>query len=311
MTRSRAPAGAVRAVPAGPAPALRGALVALPLSGLVVGLVAHALGQAVAATPACSLASSADGQGAAAAVRVAIDGRPAAILSFTDPLRCDGADTLAALRTCGIARIVLATGDRRAVAQALTAGLPIDAVAADLDPADKTRIVREERRPGPVMMVGDGINDAPALAGAALGARGAAAGGDPHRAAGPRHRAPERARRARALARRNGRCGLRRAHAGAGRPAAGGRRRRRDPERDAGSFGPGARSRTRPGRAGADRRPERPPARRAGIREPRGGRCRVAGRRAGQCARNSGTGASIRSERVTPPKTNSRTRECR
>ena len=110
MTRSRAPAGAVRAVPAGWAKALRGALVALSLSGLVVGLVAHALGQAVAATPACSLASSADGQGAAAAVRVAIDGRPAAILSFTDPLRCDGADTLAALPACGIARIVLATG---------------------------------------------------------------------------------------------------------------------------------------------------------------------------------------------------------
>ncbi|SEP30468.1 haloacid dehalogenase-like hydrolase [Methylobacterium sp. ap11] len=161
---------------------------------------------------------------------------------------------------------------------------------------------RDQRRPGPG---GRGSRRG------ARGARGAAAGGDPHRAAGPRHRAPERARRARALARRHGRCGLRRAHAGAERPAAGGHRRRRDPERDAGPLGPRSPLADQTGRAGADSCPERPPARRAGIREPRGGRCRVAGRRAGQCARNSGTGASIRSERVTPPKTNSRTRECR
>ncbi|MCF4126802.1 heavy metal translocating P-type ATPase [Methylobacterium sp. SyP6R] len=119
------------------------------------------------------------GRDAAATILVAVDGRPAAILSFADPLRRDGAAILAALRECGIARIVLATGDRRAVAEALTAGLPIDAVAADLDPADKTQVVVAERLRGAVMMVGDGINDAPALAaadlGVALGARGAAA----------------------------------------------------------------------------------------------------------------------------------------
>ncbi|UHC16955.1 heavy metal translocating P-type ATPase [Methylobacterium currus] len=123
---------------------------------------------------------AADGQGGASAtVLVAVDGSPAAILRFADPLRHDGGAILAELRACGIARVVLATGDRREVAEALTAGLPIDAVAADLDPADKTKIVVEERLRGPVMMVGDGINDAPALAaadlGVALGARGAAA----------------------------------------------------------------------------------------------------------------------------------------
>ncbi|MFH6783293.1 MULTISPECIES: heavy metal translocating P-type ATPase [Methylobacterium] len=126
-----------------------------------------------------SSGSAADGPAASATVLVAIDGRPAAILTFADPLRRDGAAILAALRACGIARVVLATGDRREVAEALTAGLPIDAIAADLDPADKTRVVVEERLRGPVMMVGDGINDAPALAaadlGVALGARGAAA----------------------------------------------------------------------------------------------------------------------------------------
>ena len=74
---------------------------------------------------------------------------------------------------------MLATGDRRAIAEALVVGLPVDAVAADLDPSGKTQIVAKERRNGPVMMVGDGVNDAPALAaadlGVALGARGAAA----------------------------------------------------------------------------------------------------------------------------------------
>jgi len=117
--------------------------------------------------------------GAAATVLVAVDGRPAGRLHLTDPLRADGAATLTALRACGIRRIVLATGDRRAIAEALVAGAPVDAIAADLDPADKTAVVAAERARGPVMMVGDGVNDAPALAaadlGVALGVRGAAA----------------------------------------------------------------------------------------------------------------------------------------
>ncbi len=121
------------------------------------------------------------GAGAAVAstVLVAVDGVPAAELEFADPLRVDGGKALLELRACGIERVVLATGDRRAVAEALVAGLPIDAVAADLDPTAKTNTVAAERRNGPVIMVGDGVNDAPALAaadlGVALGARGAAA----------------------------------------------------------------------------------------------------------------------------------------
>ena len=115
----------------------------------------------------------------AATVLVAVDGKPAAVLRFADPLRTDGGRTLADLRRCGIQRVVLATGDRRGVAQSLIEGLPIDALEADLDPAGKTQVVANERGHGLVMMVGDGVNDAPALAaadlGVALGARGAAA----------------------------------------------------------------------------------------------------------------------------------------
>ncbi len=86
---------------------------------------------------------------------------------------------LAGLRRHGIARILLATGDRRAVAMAVTRGLGLDDVRAGLTPDEKVRLVLSERGAGPVMMVGDGVNDAPALAaadiGVAMGARGAAA----------------------------------------------------------------------------------------------------------------------------------------
>src|SRR5690606_4126838 len=72
------------------------------------------------------------------------------------------------------------TGDRHAVARDITAGLDLDAVHAELTPGQKVRLVQAERlRHPPVMMVGDGVNDAPALAaadvGVAMGARGAAA----------------------------------------------------------------------------------------------------------------------------------------
>ncbi|CAA2160033.1 Copper-transporting P-type ATPase [Methylobacterium brachiatum] len=150
------------------------------------------------------------GNAAAATVLVAVDGMPAAILVFEDPLRPDAARLLAELRASGIARVVLATGDRRAVADTLVAGLTIDAVAADLDPADKTAIVARERANGRVMMVGDGINDAPALAaadlGVALGARGAAAAAEAADivllvdSLAPLPRAIRIARRARAIA---------------------------------------------------------------------------------------------------------------
>ena len=112
-------------------------------------------------------------------VAVAVDGRLAGHLVMSDPLREDATETLAEFRRQGIARILLATGDRRDVAERVTEGLGLDGLRAGLTPDQKVLLVLSERKNGPVMMVGDGVNDAPALAaadvGVAMGARGAAA----------------------------------------------------------------------------------------------------------------------------------------
>ncbi|MGE5771227.1 MAG: heavy metal translocating P-type ATPase [Hyphomicrobiales bacterium] len=113
------------------------------------------------------------------AVAVAVDGRLAGTLVLADELRAGTEAMLHELRGIGIERIVLATGDRRDVARFITTGLSIDLVRSELTPDQKILVVLSERKNGPVMMVGDGVNDAPALAaadvGVAMGAKGAAA----------------------------------------------------------------------------------------------------------------------------------------
>jgi heavy metal translocating P-type ATPase len=119
---------------------------------------------------------SAEGE---ANVFVAVDGHPAGAIVLTDPIRKDSAATLNALRRLGMERIVMATGDHHAVAERVGAELGVDEVLAECAPAEKVEAVKAESAKGPTVMVGDGVNDAPALAaatvGVAMGARGATA----------------------------------------------------------------------------------------------------------------------------------------
>ncbi|HET9714577.1 MAG TPA: heavy metal translocating P-type ATPase [Pseudolabrys sp.] len=112
-------------------------------------------------------------------VAVGIDGRIAGYLVLADELRAGTEGMLRELRKMGIERIVLATGDRRDVADSIATNLSLDLVRSELSPDQKILVVLSERKNGPVMMIGDGINDAPALAaadvGVAMGAKGAAA----------------------------------------------------------------------------------------------------------------------------------------
>lgn len=122
--------------------------------------------------------------------RLALEGRGTVLLAsrgghwlglvtVMDRERPDAGAQLAALRAAGIERIVMLTGDNERVAEALGRRLSIDEVHASLMPEDKLRIVEDlGRRYGPTAMVGDGVNDAPALAAAASGIAMGAAGTD-------------------------------------------------------------------------------------------------------------------------------------
>ena len=113
------------------------------------------------------------------AVYAAVDGEPAGVFLLDDPVRPDAPRMIRSLRTAGITRTVLVTGDRADVAESVGRMVGVDAVHADCDPAAKLLVVADEARHGSTIMVGDGINDAPALAaagvGVALAARGATA----------------------------------------------------------------------------------------------------------------------------------------
>lgn len=113
------------------------------------------------------------------AVCVAIDGKFAGVLLLADQVRLETPRALRLLRRMGLQRIVMLTGDRRDVAEAIGAGLGVDEVLAEQTPVHKLAAIKAGGASGPTLMVGDGVNDAPALAaagvGVAMGARGATA----------------------------------------------------------------------------------------------------------------------------------------
>ena len=206
-------------------------------------------------------------------VFVAVDGEPAGALLLEDRIRPDARQTIRALRRGGITRIVLATGDRAEAASVVGALTGVDEVLAELTPDGKLDAVRREQRRAAVIMTGDGINDAPALAladvGVAMGARGSTASSEAADAVltvdhlGRLGEAAALARRTRRIALQSVLAGMGLSLAamgvaaagllpgGLGRAAAGGHRRGRHPERAARAAAGGR-------RRAADRRGRRP-----------------------------------------------------
>jgi heavy metal translocating P-type ATPase len=149
----------------------------LGVSGLVdgrrveVGSAAYFRGRGIAAAPVRDTETSA---------LVRVDGRLAGEVVFADQLRPEVPSLMRRLAALGIKHTVMLTGDRRPAAMAMAERAGIGAVRADLLPAGKVEAIGALRRQhGSVLMVGDGINDAPALAaatvGVAMGAHGPAA----------------------------------------------------------------------------------------------------------------------------------------
>ena len=137
---------------------------------VVVGTAAFLEALGIDVHELTALADEAGGRGETV-VLVAVDGVPRGVIGVVDPVKASTREAIGLLRGEGL-RIVMATGDSRATAEAVAAEVGIDPadVVAEVLPADKRRLVAAEQARGRIVaMAGDGINDAPALAEAAVG----------------------------------------------------------------------------------------------------------------------------------------------
>jgi len=117
------------------------------------------------------------GSGNALHAHTAIDGRFAGTIEFADRVRQGAAELVTALRALGLHKILLLSGDNAAIANDIAERVGIDVAEGDLLPGEKMARVAALSREGPVMMVGDGSNDAPAVALAEVGVALAGHGG--------------------------------------------------------------------------------------------------------------------------------------
>ena len=101
-----------------------------------------------------------------------------AVFAMADTIRPEARELTAQLHKLGVKKVVMLTGDQRAVAKTIAAEAGVDEIQAELLPEDKLKVIRELKREGCVMMVGDGVNDAPALAASDLSVAMGAAGTD-------------------------------------------------------------------------------------------------------------------------------------
>ena len=99
-----------------------------------------------------------------------ISGELAAVICISDPLRREAKAAVAALHACGIRRVVMMTGDNRKTAEAVAAEVGVDDFRAEVLPEDKAEYIRRAKAQGhKVIMIGDGVNDSPALSEADVG----------------------------------------------------------------------------------------------------------------------------------------------
>ena len=111
-------------------------------------------------------------------VLVELDGRLLGAVAVRDELRPEAPDVVSRLRALGITRVAMLTGDNRRTAEALGRAVSVDEISAELLPEDKVSAIERLRVHGSTAMVGDGVNDAPALATAEVGIAMGAMGSD-------------------------------------------------------------------------------------------------------------------------------------